>query len=943
MAPVRTPPRPRQCKKRPLEQVDGAKPSPRTRKMQRAGRKAVIKLALAELEMKTRPSGRLQHKALKEIRQRYEKFGLTKNILEKARKSEQLAAVAATATAATAEAVQQQEQSSLMPTTTSSDPPPPVNQITFDSATVSSRLSDLSNNTQRSSSSQPKGGRPKGSTVASTVAKKEQFQKAVAEAATLWLAAQAEGEKGKKQHNFVNPMIKEVERKYGLDEGALLAAKHTIKSRVRRRNASGIAQKSWLESVEPTIVDYCIRSSRIGQPLDKEDVIVLANELIKGTLIEDECVQRKLRNKLPLLDTSGRLVGKKWYRGFMKRWQGLLRRGRAKFRDRKREEWVQYHCFENMYIGERGVYNTMVKAKVARKLDNAVWRDTDGNIVESEELALGLKTPYELVHPEYVLFADECGANTNVKDSGHVGGQLFVLPVEDKEYGKLGSTTDINFTVIVFQAATGDPVLCAIILKSEKPREAIPLAWTLGIDWSKIQVTGSSGDILRFAASSDISSFESIYDSNRAALRGGPKCSFRGKEIPSFIGCSPNASITSELLRDMLAHIDNLGVYERTPNGPTPFLLVDGHHSRLKLAFMDYIHDPRHKWFVCLGVPYGTHLWQVADSSEMNGSFKIELARAKGEYAKTMREGQGWSTTDVVPLVNRAFFPSYGNVPNAKKAIAERGWNPLNCALLKHPDVLKKSNALMTSETGIHQASPSQSASVQLSYSSGLAGSLLDDMLREAAKDAGRQEKARKRREDAGNQAKVHKILRDSTVCLTSGKINSLGVTDLDEDVHEGIKSHARRGMEKNAALAARQKERAVKQKADRAAAWAERATKPRGSLKTEHLSAISMSLKDPGDSPLKHSKAELLAQVQKREIRLGKKRKEENENLSNLDVIYLLEGLEVDGDSTERDLMIMDREALDAELLRRQQRQQEVDLALSTHEASDCIHPQPI
>jgi len=232
MAPVRTPPRPRQCRKRPLEQVDGAKPSPTTRKVQRASRKAVIQLALAELKQKTKPSGRLQHNALKEVRQRYEKFGLTKNILEKARKSEQLAAVAAAATAATAEAVQQQGQSSLMPTTTSSDPPPPVNQVTFESATVSSGLSDLSNSTQYSSSSQPKGGRPKGSTVTSTVAKEEHFQHAVAEAATLWLAAQAEGAKGKKLYNFVKPMIKEVERKYGLDEGALLEAKATIRSRV---------------------------------------------------------------------------------------------------------------------------------------------------------------------------------------------------------------------------------------------------------------------------------------------------------------------------------------------------------------------------------------------------------------------------------------------------------------------------------------------------------------------------------------------------------------------------------------------------------------------------------------------------------------------------------------------------------------------------------------
>ena len=48
--------------------------------MQRAGRKAVIKFALAELKKKTKPSGRLQHNALKEVRQRYEKYGLTENI-----------------------------------------------------------------------------------------------------------------------------------------------------------------------------------------------------------------------------------------------------------------------------------------------------------------------------------------------------------------------------------------------------------------------------------------------------------------------------------------------------------------------------------------------------------------------------------------------------------------------------------------------------------------------------------------------------------------------------------------------------------------------------------------------------------------------------------------------------------------------------------------------
>ena len=32
---------------------------------------------------------------------------------------------------------------------------------------------------------------------------------------------------------------------------------------------------------------------------------------------------------------------------------------------------------------------------------------------------------------------------------------------------------------------------------------------------------------------------------------------------------------------------------------------------------------------MCLGVPYGTALWQVGDSKEQNGSFYISMAIAK--------------------------------------------------------------------------------------------------------------------------------------------------------------------------------------------------------------------------------------------------------------------------------------------------------------------------
>ncbi len=55
----------------------------------------------------------------------------------------------------------------------------------------------------------------------------------------------------------------------------------------------------------------------------------------------------------------------------------------------------------------------MVEAGIAIKLDNPVWLDKTGEIVQSEELAHGLKTSYQLVHPSKLLFVDEVGNNTS--------------------------------------------------------------------------------------------------------------------------------------------------------------------------------------------------------------------------------------------------------------------------------------------------------------------------------------------------------------------------------------------------------------------------------------------------------------------------------------------------------------------------------------------------
>ena len=100
-----------------------------------------------------------------------------------------------------------------------------------------------------------------------------------------------------------------------------------------------------------------------------------------------------------------------------------------------------------------------------------------------------------------------------------------------------------------------------------------------------------------------------------------------GKQIPTFCCCSENGSITSDLLTEMLREIDKIGLYDRSDN-ILPFLILDGHGSRFELPFLEYINgrtSEKNKWNVCIGIPYGTSYWQVGDSTEQNGCFKMSL------------------------------------------------------------------------------------------------------------------------------------------------------------------------------------------------------------------------------------------------------------------------------------------------------------------------------
>jgi hypothetical protein len=765
------------------------------------------------------------------------------------------------------------------------------------------------------SSGRAKGGRPHGSTDEVKRLKDANLINAINEAA---VGQQKERGRARKAKGEFIALLRNIEEAHNLPENALDRHKFTIRKRAERNNPSGKSesQTSPMHSVEPTIVAYCIKCSRIGQPLTQDQVLALAISLIEGTDVAVRVIAWKKKYSHYYDDRP--LLGKGWYNAFMSRHHDILRKGKARTKDMNRQEWVTYENFKNMY---EAVYETMVMAGVAKKLPEAVWFDRDGKIVFNEEEAFGEKSQYVLEHPEYCVYVDETGSNTNQKQDGHVGGRRFVLPVGESEVGRVGAINDLHFTTLVFTAATGQPIMVAVILKSEKSADEVPISWKLGIDWTKLNAKTRDGE--------DITRTNPIetFNDNEAAMCGGPVCHFRNKEIPCFVGTSPKASITSQLLADMLKTIDDAEVFDRIPGGPVPFLLLDGHHSRLEVPFLDYIFNDDHKWFVCIGVPYATHYWQVADSSELNGTYKMALTKGKEAHFRAKPPGhRSWSMTDIIPLVNYAYPLSFGIIERGKKATLFRGWGPLNYYLLQNPDILstKAKSAEEIPEPAGGDNSINQSSflnpGITLSAKKGIADDMMQEFVRDAMKDEGRKEKIRqKRREEVGIADTVKKLKEMTKV--TSGSLASHGMYQIAPGTHREV---AERRALRLAGDAETQKKRAVREErivVGRQVAREKRTSTARCSMQQGDLQRLSQELKQQGDSPQKKSRTETEAQLKRRELRAAKEKESNGNHLNVVDFRVLLEDLYTEGDDDEVRLLLKSRDELQVELLRRRNR----------------------
>jgi hypothetical protein len=85
-------------------------------------------------------------------------------------------------------------------------------------------------------------------------------------------------------------------------------------------------------------------------------------------------------------------------------------------------------------------------------------------IVESEADAFRLKSKYELIHPDLLIFVDELGCITNQKQDGD--NEKYLCPKSGRPQQR-AATKDSHFTVLGFTAADGNPLMCAIFFATK--------------------------------------------------------------------------------------------------------------------------------------------------------------------------------------------------------------------------------------------------------------------------------------------------------------------------------------------------------------------------------------------------------------------------------------------------------------------------------------------
>jgi hypothetical protein len=224
-----------------------------------------------------------------------------------------------------------------------------------------------------------KGGRPKDSSQGAKDDREARRKQALTVAATRCLAAKNLAKKNKQravEAGLYRQIVKDTAIEYRVPLKKI--SYQTIKSRVFANNPQGISYQkmSPLFLIEPMLSDILVLLARIGEAQTKYQVFDFANDLIRKTVHQDAYV-RFCEARQITKEWEKSIVGERWYRNFMNRFAHKIKRSKFKVQDNNRRTYCTLDNFSNMYDA---VYENMVEAGVANRLDNEVMFDKEGNI-----------------------------------------------------------------------------------------------------------------------------------------------------------------------------------------------------------------------------------------------------------------------------------------------------------------------------------------------------------------------------------------------------------------------------------------------------------------------------------------------------------------------------------------------------------------------------------
>ena len=233
------------------------------------------------------------------------------------------------------------------------------------------------------------GYRPKGATASASAVLKMRERKAMGDAALRFHAATCKARQQSASGRVKNSCLKKIIEAV-LDESTLKQdvpsfkiSEWMIRNQLKKNSNdlmnSTTGPESPLASIEPYIFQIYLQKARMGQPMQQNEVISLANSLIQGTRHQEQLMHYK--KKLKIQGEGLSVAGTAYWRRFMKRNNHLLDLDTGTTQAVCRKEWNNFLNISKMY---NLVYNVMDEVGLIENLDSSQWMNMDSIVVDTK-------------------------------------------------------------------------------------------------------------------------------------------------------------------------------------------------------------------------------------------------------------------------------------------------------------------------------------------------------------------------------------------------------------------------------------------------------------------------------------------------------------------------------------------------------------------------------